>query len=286
MSIPIDHPQRPLPQLPTAATENGPPESSISIVKGINEKIMAGGPMNRSNLHAKVSNLPFYRRLTNGTISAHELMQHFVNQKEIFGTLETLIKVDEVFQEVFHEKIFRADTIERDIRYFEEQFHLQRPQATKETKEFVSEIKEKVTAEKTHLFAYTYVQYAGLFLGRSIAGKTEKWLKENVENYLSDDPSANGLAYWQFENMETPELRKIYQKKLVDFFSNLPLNRAVKETLIDLGEEAFIHNGKVLESVKPLEKRNWTLMAAVPLGFAAAGVAVALMTKYLGESEG
>ena len=278
MSISIDPSQRASTLLPNASEE-----SSINIVKGINEKIMSGGPRNRNNLHAKVSQLPFYNKLTDGTISAHELVQHFVNQKKIFETLETLIKVDSVFSEVITEEIFRTETIETDIRYFEEQFQMKRSPATKETENFVAEIKEKVAAEKTHLFAYTYVQYAGLFLGRSIAGKTEKWLKENIEDYSSDNPATAGLAYWQFENMDTAEQRKDYQKILVNFFSNLPLSTEEKESLIETGENAFIHNGNVLESVKPLKKYNWTLMTAIPLGIAAAGVAASfLINKYSG----
>ncbi|MFT4552089.1 MAG: heme oxygenase [Chlamydiales bacterium] len=286
MSIPIDPSQRSPSLLQSLGDVNHPEERVVDIVKGINEKIMAGGPMNRSNLHAKVSGLPFYKRLTDGTISPHELVQHFVNQKKIFGTLETLIKADEIFNEIISEDIFRAETIEKDISYFEEQFHLIRPRATKETEDFVSEIQQKVAAEKTHLLAYTYVQYVGLFLGRSIAGKTEKWLEKNVENYSSENPSSAGLAYWQFTNMESPELRRDYQKALVAFYSTQSLDIEKKEALIELGERAFIHNGSVLESVKPLQNRKWTLMGSAFLGVAAAGVAASfLMRKYFEGGE-
>jgi hypothetical protein len=136
------------------------------------------------SLHQKTVQLIFYNRLKNNKIFASELLLHFINNSAIFNKLEALIRTDKMFQEIIGEDIFRHLPIEKDIVFFIKNFNLSRPEMTNETRKFLNFSDKSFHQNKNLLLAILFVQYAGLFLGRTVCNATADWLRARIKDML------------------------------------------------------------------------------------------------------
>lgn len=232
--------------------------NSGSIVSLMQSTFMTKEPETNSSLHDRAIKLPFYKRLKSNKITDVELLQHFVNLSSIVSKLETYIKADKSFCQIFSEKIYRTPPIEKDIQFFQDSLKLQRPGITKETREYLEYIDQIIQENPSFLMPLVYVQYAGLFLGRVVCNATINWLKTHVKNWKDTPLNNEGISYWDYKS--TPEeLTKVHAGFLAGLESYYQGTGAQQpERIREIAKKAFEHNSKSIESVT----KRWDKMKA------------------------
>jgi hypothetical protein len=237
---------------------NFPPITKIpkqSLTHLMQETFLHRGAPN--SLHARAVKLPYYSRLDSSKISGEELLLNLVNSSAIFKKIEELIKTHSCFKQIIAEELFRYPLQEKDIYFFIKNLNLTRPKITSKTQEFLNFIDEKVKEDPTQLLPILFVQYAGLFIGRTECNATITWLKKNIETWDSFPKDEQGVSFWNFKNsknIEDLENRKIMQKNLLQainkFGEDLERTKSGCTTPFpEIAEQAFKHNYKIIKSI-------------------------------------
>ncbi len=231
-------------------------ESSVNredsdLVKYMQSSFMRPEVSGQPSLHQKTIDLPFYRKLLiSKDITPQELLLHFVNLSAIFTKIETLIKTSEVFQDIIGEDLFRYSEVEKDIKFFIDNYSLKRPLITPETSKFLDFIDETNESNKNLMIAVLYVQYSGLFLGRVVCNGTIDFLKKTISNWKDLPPDMNGISYWKFGNLEANALEE-RKKTLLEKISFHGAAVNYRESLKHIAKKAFEYNHESIKSVVP-----------------------------------
>ena len=255
--------------------------NAFSLVNYMQAAFMTPLGTEGKSLHQMTITLPFYAKLLRtNDISDKELLQHFVNNSAIFTKLESLIRLHVAFRKVFTDEIFRATKAEEDISFFIERFHLKRPDATQEVKDFLGFI-DRISEENPQLLLpIFYVQYAGLFLGRAVYGATAKWLAPKIDAWAELPAGKKGVSYWDFEGLPTSVELQARSATLLKDIDAIGTEWGMKERMREIAGEAFQHNFNVIKSAASfasLAQRNVTPNAQGMTGEQKRAVVITLM---------
>lgn len=227
--------------------------SDSKLTKLIQSSIFQPDSMGVS-LHSRVVKLPFYARLKSCEIKKKELLLHFVNLSAIFKKLEGCVAKHEVFQELVTANLFRHLQVEKDIDFFITEFGLTRPQITSETQEFLDFIDETEKQDPLHLLAILFVQFGGLFTGRSVCQSTIHWLKTKISNWENLPAENRGISYWSFKGLNAKEdgekMKEIFDRNvnaLCAEFQKKDLN--IPKKLNTLAILSFQFNARSIHSI-------------------------------------
>ncbi|CRX37720.1 biliverdin-producing heme oxygenase [Estrella lausannensis] len=224
-------------------------ETAFSLVSHMQSSFMTPLESSGKSLHQQTINLPFYAKLLRTSdITDKELLQHFVNNSAIFTKLESLIRLHEAFRSVFTDNIFRAPKAEEDIRFFIERFHLKRPDATEEVKDFLRFIDQVAEDNPKLLLPILYVQYAGLFLGRAVCGATAKWLAAHITAWEECPDGKKGLSYWDFDGLPTSIELQAKSASMLKQIDKMDDESDLRQRMQDIARAAFQHNYNAIKS--------------------------------------
>lgn len=224
-----------------------PNKPSPSLVEHLRAAFLNPESPGMQSLHDRIVQLPYFKRLAAGNISAGELLLKLVNDSAIYSQFEAIIKTKETYKKLLGKNLFRHRAIENDINFFINQFKLCRPEMTSETRNYLLFI-EKITQEEDKLFpVLLYVQYTRLFGGRIITVATEKWLTQNVAGWDTLPEEKRGLSYWQFKGLTLKELEG-EKEKFLHAINKYGVKFNISEKAQEVAKKTFSHIISSVES--------------------------------------
>lgn len=163
---------------------------------------------------------------------------------------------------------------------FIERFHLKRPHATEEVKDFLQFIDQVAEDNPKLLLPIFYVQYAGLFLGRAVCGATAKWLAAHIPAWEEYPEGKKGLSYWDFDGLPTTVELQEKSKAMLKQIDQMEVESDLRQRMQSIAGSAFQHNYNAIKSAAsfaPIHERKVTTHAPGITGEQKKAVLITLM---------
>jgi heme oxygenase len=195
--------------------------------------------------HTAAENTAFMKCFLKGIVEREPFRKLLANLYFVYSALEDELQRHQdhpAVKQIYFPEINRTPNLERDLAYYYGDNWREQIAPLPEGNVYVDRIHEVANTDPALLIAHAYTRYMGDLSGGQA-------LKSIIRNALSL-PDGQGTALHEFEQLPTPEAKRLFKEKYRDALNAAPVDEDTIQRIIAEANYAFTLNRDVVHALE------------------------------------
>ncbi|MBD2464848.1 heme oxygenase (biliverdin-producing) [Oscillatoria sp. FACHB-1407] len=195
--------------------------------------------------HTAAENTAYMKCFLKGIVEREPFRKLLANLYFVYRALEDELQRHQehpAVKPIYFPEINRTANLERDLAYYYGDNWREQITPLPEGKVYVDRIHEVANTDPALLIAHSYTRYMGDLSGGQA-------LKNIVRNALNL-PEGQGTALHEFEQLPTPDAKRLFKEKYRDALNALPVDEDTIQRIIAEANYAFTLNRDVVHALE------------------------------------
>ncbi|WP_430685970.1 heme oxygenase (biliverdin-producing) [Leptolyngbya sp. AN02str] len=211
-----------------------------------------------THAHTLSENTAFMKCFLKGVVEWVPFRKLLANLYWVYSTLEAELQSrcdDPIVAAVYFPELNRAMSLEKDLAFYFGEDWRNQIEPSPAGKVYVARIREIASTDPALLIAHSYTRYLGDLSG----GQALK----NVIRVALSLPPEQGTALYEFEQIATPEAKRVFKERYRQTLDELNLDEATIGRIVEEANLAFALNRDVMNELGFAEKSSKGLQCLV-----------------------
>ncbi|MBD2162781.1 heme oxygenase (biliverdin-producing) [Calothrix membranacea FACHB-236] len=195
--------------------------------------------------HTSAENTAFMKCFLQGIVEKSFFRKFLANLYFIYSALEAELKRHQYHPIVglmYFPELNRQANLEKDLAYYYGENWRQMIVPSQAAQEYVNCIHEVANTQPELLIAHSYTRYLGDLSGGQALRK--------IARSAMDLPTVQGTAMYEFEQIPTPENKRIFKEQYRQALNSLPIDEAMILKIVDEANHAFTLNANFVHELE------------------------------------
>ncbi|MDJ0736377.1 MAG: heme oxygenase (biliverdin-producing) [Nostocaceae cyanobacterium] len=195
--------------------------------------------------HTMAENTAFMKCFLKGIVEPEPFRKLIANLYFVYSTLEEELQQrcnHPVVGQIYFPELNRKANLEKDLTYYYGRNWREQIVPSEAGKAYVTRIQEVAKIEPALLVAHAYVRYMGDLSG----GQSLKKIARSSMDLLPD----GGTAFYEFEQIPTPEARKAFKAKYRQALNSLAVDDILATKIIAEANYVFELNRNLIQELE------------------------------------